>query len=691
MVISYCRKCGAKLDEDARFCRVCGAPVETAPTAQSAPVRRRHRAPFVIPVVILMAVLLVAFLFAFFAFIPLQSVNFSQSDSVPTVPRVNTVILNFDADVADVNVIPTDLPNQLVRIDVSATGSVGLFGSNTQPVKVSFSNETIGDTLIVTAGVSGTEMWPTSFNFKVTCNLYLDRNAVLNVNARTSVGKVTLDSEVPVVFSGLNLRSTTGNVAVSLSDFAVLTQDISVSYVSLTTTTGSVQFTWNNVQVSGKIAVNLATTTGSVTADFTQNGALASNVSVDAKTTTGSANLGMSISGNVGAQVTSHTSLGSISTDMQSFNGDKSSLASSNYPARGNFVVDEQTTTGSIHITATYQGAAEAAVQEQIRDAVMSYIEANHSETAQYTTSLSWTGGRVNTGLLGAEIYAYKSAGWNVNVSYPVIPNPTYTVVAAYSGAVDYGAIVSIDWEGTYRGGTVTETSYGMTMTGTSYVTEPSTQEQARNSVMAYIKANHPETSQLIGDLTWTGGRLDTGLLGAEKYVYETVHGMLGGQWWTVELDYPVIPNPAYTVTVNYTQVGVLRPYQVQWAGTWQNSTVTETAYSSNVPSTQEQIRDAVMVYLENNHNNHNEVAQFLGNLTWIGGRATPTGLVGAETYTYLSGGWNVTITYPVIPNPTYRVTADYSAQGIGIPYRVIWEGTWQNGKITESSFTFAQ
>jgi uncharacterized protein (UPF0333 family) len=115
---------------------------------------------------------------------------------------------------------------------------------------------------------------------------------------------------------------------------------------------------------------------------------------------------------------------------------------------------------------------------------------------------------------------------------------------------------------------------------------------------------------------------------------------------------------------------------------------------SSNAPpelSVPEQVRGDAMAYIRANHP---ETAQFMTNLTWTGGRTTPEKILGAETYTYLSQGWNVTIQYPVIANPAYAVTADYSAASTGsvsIPYRVIWQGTWENGNITETSYTFAQ
>ena len=64
--------------------------------------------------------------------------------------------------------------------------------------------------------------------------------------------------------------------------------------------------------------------------------------------------------------------------------------------------------------------------------------------------------------------------------------------------------------------------------------------------------------------------------------------------------------------------------------------------------------------------------------------------IVGAETFMYYSQGWNVTISYPVVPNATYTIV-DNSSPSIGIPYRVIWKGTWQNEVINETSSIFAQ
>jgi hypothetical protein len=47
--------------------------------------------------------------------------------------------------------------------------------------------------------------------------------------------------------------------------------------------------------------------------------------------------------------------------------------------------------------------------------------------------------------------------------------------------------------------------------------------------------------------------------------------------------------------------------------------------------------------------------------------------------------GWNVTIQYPIIPNPIYTITIDYTTT----QHIVIWEGTWQNGTIEEANYSF--
>jgi hypothetical protein len=145
-------------------------------------------------------------------------------------------------------------------------------------------------------------------------------------------------------------------------------------------------------------------------------------------------------------------------------------------------------------------------------------------------------------------------------------------------------------------------------------------------------------------------------------------------------------PSPNPTVSPNPTSSYPTTPTPI--------TTPTPTSLANPTPTpspeltTQERVRDSVMYYTKSNHP---EAAQFMKDLVWMGGRVTPPNIVGAETYMYYSQGWNVTINYPVVPNAIYNIVADYSATSIGIPYRIIWKGTWQNEVINESSYVFAQ
>jgi len=98
--------------------------------------------------------------------------------------------------------------------------------------------------------------------------------------------------------------------------------------------------------------------------------------------------------------------------------------------------------------------------------------------------------------------------------------------------------------------------------------------EQIRDQVIQYIQTNHPDAAILMNNFEWTGGLVETGLLGAGLYNYQS-------EGWTVEISYPIIANPTYDVTVEYfTPSGTISiPYSLNWQGTWQNEVVTETNF----------------------------------------------------------------------------------------------------------------
>ncbi len=103
-----------------------------------------------------------------------------------------------------------------------------------------------------------------------------------------------------------------------------------------------------------------------------------------------------------------------------------------------------------------------------------------------------------------------------------------------------------------------------------------------------------------------------------------------------------------------------------------------------------EQVRDTIMAYIKANHN---ETAQYMKSFSWTGGNITPADLTGGQWYSYQSAGWNVTIQYPVALPPgsitTYSVTANYTSQVTPGEVLVSWQGTLQNGIVTQTSYKY--
>jgi hypothetical protein len=201
--------------------------------------------------------------------------------------------------------------------------------------------------------------------------------------------------------------------------------------------------------------------------------------------------------------------------------------------------------------------------------------------------------------------------------------------------------------------------------------------QQIRDETMLYIAANHTETAPLTTNLTWSGGKVDEGVLASETYRYTSGN-------WQLEISFPAVQSPLYSICANYTSDEVT----VVWKGTYEEGILTEVSSDvvvNNSGLTQPQIRDLAMNYIKTFHN---QTTPYMQSLTWTGGKATPPGMLGSETYSYQSNGWNVTIQYPVVPDPVYNITIQYTAIA---PSTVMinWQGTLQEGIIIETSYTY--
>jgi hypothetical protein len=345
--MSYCRKCGAKLEEDAKFCPTCGTPVNVTATSNYA--RRKERPSVFLPALILIALLFSAFIIiAAFMYMPINPVSFSESQGVSYSEGVDTLRLNFSGGISLVNVQFENMSDKLVQLNVSASGGVSIFASS-KPVNVTFDHSISDNILTVNARVITDGGWPWSPWLRVTCNLYIHPSLESSLNIKTTVGKILCDTKAGVTLNSLNLETGTGQIEAKLVENTTVNGDVSAK-----TSTGHLKFSWDNVKAQNNVSVTAQTVTGAIDFSVLQNSSIPANVTLNAQATTGGIDLGITIHDDVAAIIKSTVATGDINFSKTGFNGTKSELQSNNYPTSSNFIINLQTTTGGIDISAVY-------------------------------------------------------------------------------------------------------------------------------------------------------------------------------------------------------------------------------------------------------------------------------------------------------------------------------------------------
>ena len=352
--MAYCWKCGAKLEEDAKFCHVCGTAVSPPVTEP----RRRKAQPISPLAIILIAIIAVAAILIGLTFIPIYEVGPVNSQiSIPRKTGVNTLNLSLNVDVGHVNIHFQNLTSApqspSIIINTTAAGRVSVFGSNTvlNRYMPTSQNQTVGNVLTVTAeqkadGISW--LWSSSLN--VTLDVIIDWSMNTSLNIKTTTGGILLNTQPGVILNSTSLQATTGGAEANLAQDVIVTGDFSVK-----TTTGGVKLSWNNPTVTNSVKVNATTTTGGVDVTFTQYDKLEGNITLKAEAVTGGINFTLDIKNNIGAKIESTVTTGGINVARQDgFSGTKTPLQSNNYPSDQRIDAILKTTTGGIHIDAKY-------------------------------------------------------------------------------------------------------------------------------------------------------------------------------------------------------------------------------------------------------------------------------------------------------------------------------------------------
>jgi hypothetical protein len=349
----YCWKCGSKLEEDAKYCRVCGTPVGQAPVVTTLPprtLRRRGWRPVYTLAVVLIAILVVGTVVSVSIFMPVRQVNFNQTKQVLAETGVQAIDLNLTADVSDFNVTFADLNGRAMTLNVSATGGVGAF-TPADPINVTVTHSRSGNTIRVDARIERNGVWlPMMGGLTVVCDVQIERSLNVMLNAKTNVGRVVLAASSGVVLDSLNLETSTGGVEASLGHGVIVSGNLTVQ-----STTGSANLNWDNVDLTGDVSVAVRTTTGGVGVDVAEGSSMHGNVTLAAEAVTGGVDFSLRIQDGIGATINSSTTVGSVNTNLTRFSGANSVLQSENYPASSNFIVALKTAVGGITVNAAYE------------------------------------------------------------------------------------------------------------------------------------------------------------------------------------------------------------------------------------------------------------------------------------------------------------------------------------------------
>jgi hypothetical protein len=286
------------MDKEAKFCPKCGTVVGP-PAAKP---KRKPISTLAIALIVIIVVATVVAVLAVITFLPhptVHTVDVSDSLDVPYRPAVDTIIFDFTADVAGVNIAFEDLPGRLVTLDVSVSGEVEVYDSAVADltfddvVDLTFDDVVVDNVLTVTSEFDATDpnvrRWISTdpnvrrwISLSATCDILIDPSLNASLNVETMVGGIVLDTQAGVVFDSLSLKATTGGVEAHLVDDVVVAGNVSVK-----TTTGGAEFFWDNVVVTKDVLVEVQTITGGVKVDITQHRELAGNITLEAGATTG--------------------------------------------------------------------------------------------------------------------------------------------------------------------------------------------------------------------------------------------------------------------------------------------------------------------------------------------------------------------------------------------------------------------
>jgi hypothetical protein len=346
--MSFCSNCGTRLEGYAQACPNCGIPVRRQQGEPYKPRNGSSRIFLVIALIFLGIAIIIAVIFSF----PVKKVNVDKTRNVEYQDGIDFIDLDFSSDVADVKLKFDDLSNDLITLKVNGSGFVGVLGSE-DVVEITFEHAITGDRLQVTSEVNASRGWRPE---RMECEIAIDRSLAASLNINVNTGGVEVVAGSGVVLTEVNIVANTGGIQADLANGVTLSGDMSVS-----TNTGGIDLSWDNINVGKDLNVDLDANTGGIQIDIKQTSDISADVTFNADTNTGGIDFAIEIKGDVGAQgMISTGALGSPSVNLQGFDfqvdwsDSEDLLKSDNYPAGHNFDITLDTNLGAVDIEAKY-------------------------------------------------------------------------------------------------------------------------------------------------------------------------------------------------------------------------------------------------------------------------------------------------------------------------------------------------
>ncbi|MCU0861297.1 MAG: hypothetical protein MUE65_03150 [Methanomassiliicoccales archaeon] len=310
---------------------------------------KRAREAAVSTLAVVLIVLVVIAVVAIILVAPLKSVNVDEEVEVPYQEGLSSLQLSLKCDLGQVSVGFVNDTSPLVSMTVKGVARQSLVTSG-DPVRIVWDASAAGPALSLAAEVR-MDTFSTSFGLQeIEIDMLISDSLVSDITVEHSVGAVRLYAGEGVSLSNLRLVQKTGEVAASIGPGTTLSGD-----VSLESTTGAARLDWEDVDVEGDVAVDLHTTTGSVSLRMVQGHSAPGNVTLQASATTGGIQMEMDIEDGVSSRVSSSASIGNVEVlNRQGFDGDDTLLSSSNYPAGMSVDVFLSTSTGGITLDLSY-------------------------------------------------------------------------------------------------------------------------------------------------------------------------------------------------------------------------------------------------------------------------------------------------------------------------------------------------